>query len=316
MSRSLKSLPAALLLLCWTVPASGGELTSTFNFLRSDVGARAAALAGAFYCITDDPTVVFYNPGGIATLTTTRGSAGFFKELLDVNSGHLAFGTTIEDVGTVAAGVQFTHYGTFTQMDESGNITGSFSASDIALTLGYGMELEGALSLGGAVKFVYSSIAGYNSTALAVDAGALYRVPDTRLTLALSVRNLGAQLDSYIGSTEDLPLDVAFGVSIVPKGLPLLLNAGVHRLADKTDTFGERFRAFMVGGEFTVSKVFLLRVGYDNARRSDMKVGSTSGLAGFSVGLGVRAGTYRLDYSLNSLGTIGNLHRITINAEW
>jgi hypothetical protein len=316
MSRTKTALPVALCLVIMATAARAGDLTSTFNFLRSDVGARASALAGAFFSVTDDPTVVFYNPGALPTLTSPRGSAGFFKELLDVNSGHLAFGMELEGIGTVAAGLVFTHYGEFVETDASGNTTGSFGASDIALTLGYGLLLEEGFSLGGAVKVVHSSIAGYSSTGLAVDAGVLYRIPDSRIALAMSIRNVGTQLDSYLGATEELPLDLGLGVSVVPKGLPLLLNAGVHRLTDDAEIFAERFRAFMIGGEFTLSKVFQLRVGYDNARRRDLKVGTSAGLAGFSAGLGIRVRSYRLDYGLNSLGAIGNLHRITLNAEW
>jgi hypothetical protein len=265
--------------------------------------------------VSDDPDVLFYNPAGLATMTTSRGSAGFFKHLLDINSGHLVYGTSFEDIGHVAAGILFTNYGSFTEADESGTTGGTFSANDLAFVAGYATTLEENLTIGGSLKFIYSSIAGYRSTALAVDAGVRYALPNSRAALAASVRNLGAQLDSYDGAREDIPLDVAVGASVVPRGLPLLLNVGVHRLNDEGDTFADRFRAFTVGAEFTVSRYVALRVGYDNARRRDLKIGSTAGLAGFSAGLGIAVQTYRIDYALNSLGKIGNLHRITIGAE-
>jgi hypothetical protein len=38
------------------------------------------------------------------------------------------------------------------------------------------------------------------------------------------------------------------------------------------------------------------------------------GLEGFSGGIGIITGNYRFDYALSALGSIGNLHRISIGA--
>jgi hypothetical protein len=81
-----------------------------------------------------------------------------------------------------------------------------------------------------------------------------------------------------------------------------------------TKDFADRFRSFKVGGEFTLNPSFLLRFGYDNEKRTDLKIGTSSGLAGFSGGLGVTVDSYRLDYALSSLGKVGELHRISIGA--
>ena len=169
--------------------------------------------------------------------------------------------------------------------------------------------------LGGAVKGIYSTIGGYSSTGIAADLGVLYTIPSSRFALGATIRNLGAQLSSYGSVSEDLPLDIGLGASIVPKGLPLLLNVGVHRLNDDAADFVSRFRAFTVGGEFTLSRVILLRVGYDNARRKDYKIGSSADLAGFSAGLGILVSGYHFDYALSSLGKAGNLHRISLRTE-
>ena len=65
---------------------------STFDFLRTDVGARAGALGGSILTLTDDPNLVFYNPAGIATLSRRRVSFGYFKHLLDINSANVSWG--------------------------------------------------------------------------------------------------------------------------------------------------------------------------------------------------------------------------------
>jgi len=116
-----------------------------------------------------------------------------------------------------------------------------------------------------------------------------------------------------MSTKETLPLDLAVGISVVPKGLPLLLNVGFHKLNDAQDNIGDRFRAFTIGGEFTLSKVLQARVGFDNEKRKDFKIATSPGLAGFSGGIGITVSDYRIDYSLSSLGDVGNLHRISIS---
>lgn len=297
--------------------APGGALrcgdNTVFNFLRNDVGARAAALAGSFNTIQGDPDVMFYNPAGLASLQSSHGSVGFFKHLLDVNAGHLSYSTEFDGIGRFGAGILFTNYGTFDETDLLGNTTGSFGANDIALSIAYALPLEDNLFVGGAVKFIYSGIGDYSSTGLAADLGVLYTIPESRFAIGASIRNLGAQLSAYNTTREDLPLDAGIGASIVPKGLPLLLNVGVHRLTDDADDFLDRFRSFTVGGEFTLSSVVRLRIGYDNARRKDYKIGSSADLAGFSAGLGVLVSGYDVNYALSSLGKAGLLHRVSVS---
>ncbi len=291
---------------------ASAQETTAFAFLRNDVGARAAALAGSVVAVTNDPVLLFYNPASLGTLASAGGSAGFFKHLLDINSGYAVYGQEIAGVGHVGAGVIYTNYGSFDRSDELGNTSGTFSASDIAFSAGYSNSLEENVFYGAVLKFIYSSIDTYRATAVAADLGILYRLPASRLSLGASLRNIGRETATYAGVNEPLPLDFAVGASVVPRGLPLLLNLDFHRLNENPGGFIDRFRAFTVGGEFTLSRVFQARFGYNNQGRKDLQTGTTSGLAGFSAGVGITVSSTVVDYSLSSLGPIGNLHRISV----
>jgi hypothetical protein len=298
--------------LCTNSLVAAGSAATAFSFLRNDASARAAALAGSVMTLPNDPNAIFYNPACLGTIKDNRGSVGFFKNLLDINSGSASYSTEIEDLGRFAAGIVYTNYGSFNETDEVGTQLGTFSANDLAISIGYATTLQENLYLGGAVKFIYSGIASYTSTAAAVDAGILYTIPDSRFAVGASIRNLGAQITTYSGTRENLPLDLTIGASVTPKGLPLLLNVGFHRLTDDAHTTGERFRYFTVGGEFTLSRVLQFRVGYDNARRKDFKIGTSADMAGFSAGVGINVSTYHVDYAMSSLGKAGVLHRISL----
>ena len=82
---------------------------------------------------------------------------------------------------------------------------------------------------------------------------------------------------------------------------------------EKRDDFGQKFKAFTVGAEFTLSKVLRLRFGYDNEKRTELKVGTFAGIAGFNVGFGAVISQYRFDYGFSSMGPIGELHRISVS---
>src|SRR3970040_329301 len=83
--------------------AGGGE--TTYNFLRNDVSARAAALGGSFIAVENDVNSLFYNPAGLRTLDGRQLSFGSFKHLMDVNSGYISYSQRYRDVGWIGAGI-------------------------------------------------------------------------------------------------------------------------------------------------------------------------------------------------------------------
>ncbi len=286
--------------------------TGTFAFLRNDVSARAAALNGSFVSMTSDPNVLFYNPASLVTISTPKVSLGYLKNLLDVNSGSLAFAQNMEGIGNIGVGITYVDYGSFTRTDQSNNDLGSFSASELALVAGYGMMLDEQSSVGGNVKFIHSSIAEFSSTALAVDLGYLYQIPSQNITIGGSILNLGRQLSEYGSTREPLPLDIVVGITKRPEHLPVLLNLNFHKLNEQRNKALDRLSSFTFGAEFLMSESVRLRVGYNNEQHRDLKLGTTSGLAGFSLGAGFILHEYVIDYSFNSYGKIGGLNRLSL----
>ena len=140
----------------------------------------------------------------------------------------------------------------------------------------------------------------------------MYQIPAELITLGLSFRHLGTQLDTYAGLNESLPLDITVGITKRPEHLPVLLNLNFHKLNESQESFFDRFGAFSIGAEFLMSESVRLRVGYSNEKRRELKLGTTAGLAGFSFGGGLLVKEYVIDYALNSYGKIGSIHRISL----
>ncbi|HSG99340.1 MAG TPA: hypothetical protein VLB27_04780, partial [candidate division Zixibacteria bacterium] len=65
--------------------------TRAFPFLKRDVGARAASLAGAFTGLSDDESALFYNPAGLAGLEGRRALLSYQNFVAGINAGFLAY---------------------------------------------------------------------------------------------------------------------------------------------------------------------------------------------------------------------------------
>lgn len=285
---------------------------NTYEFLRVDNSARAGALGGSFITFFDDADIIFYNPAGMMLLENSPVSFSFTKHLLDINLASLAYSTEIDNIGRFGTAIQYINYGSFEGADVFGNRNGDFDAGEFAVLLGYAGTLDKNFYYGANAKLIYSSIENESSSAVAMDLGLHYAIPSQQINIAFVALNLGAQLSSYLDTKEDLPVDVAIGISKRLENLPLRLALNFHKLTEKRDKFSQRFKAFSVGAEFYLSKVLSLRFGYDNEKRSDLKVGSTAGIAGYSAGVGINVSSYRFDYGYSSLGLIGGLHRISL----
>lgn len=286
---------------------------STFEFLRFDTSPRASGVGGSFVACDDDPDVIFHNPAGAAFLQGMPASFNFTKHLLDANLASIAASQSFEGLGRFSAGIKYVNYGTFTGADEFGNKTSDFSAGEMVVQAGYANFLDENFAYGAAVKFIYSSIADYSSTAAAFDLGLNYAFPSERLNIGFAMLHAGKQLSSYIATKEKLPFEIRFGVTKRLQYLPLKFYVDFHKLSDPADSFTDKFKSFTVGGEISFNKNLRVRVGFDNEKRSELKVGNYAGLAGFNVGLGFTVKDYLFNYSFSSLGQIGSWHRLGLS---
>ena len=307
--------PLFILLLIISLSTSYGQ-DNTFDFLRIDMSARAGALGGSFIANNDDIDVIFYNPAGIGMLKGNPASFSFVKYLAGINLASVAYSQEVSSLGRFGGAIQYINYGTFTEADEYGNVTGEFKAGEIAFLLGYANTLSENFYYGVNGKVIYSSIDGRSASAIAVDLGLHYAIPDEGLDLGFSILNAGTQMTSYYSTKEKLPVDVAAGVSKKMEHIPIKLYLDFRKLNENQDKFSDRFKAFSVGAEITMSKVMTLRLGYNNERRSELTVGSFAGLAGFNLGLGILVSDYHFDYGFSSLGQVGSLHRISISTNF
>ncbi|MGE5497271.1 MAG: type IX secretion system protein PorQ [Syntrophothermus sp.] len=285
---------------------------NTFEFMRLDLNPRAAAVAGSYVANYDDPNVIFYNPAGLNSLENIPVSFSYVSHLAGISLGGLSVSGNFENIGHFGLGVNYINYGTMTRADAAGTQLGEFNSGEVAFVLGYANKLDENFYYGAGVKYIYSGMDNVSSTGLGFDLGLQYMFPQQGICIGFSALNMGTQIKKYFDTKEDLPLDVKLGFSKKMEKLPFTFYFSFNRLNDDRNKFFSRLNSFSFGGEFNLSKVLRLRLGYDNDRRRDFKLAETTGIAGFNIGVGAFIKGYNFDYSFSSFGLVGSISRIGI----
>lgn len=285
--------------------ASSG--TAGYEFLRTHLGARPAAMAGAFVSISGDIHAIYFNPAGLASIGNSWASATYLNHVLDLNSGFVAYTQPIRRIGQLGIGINYMNYGDFEQTDERGNRQGTFGAGSFAIQSSLGRAVNKNLMAGISAKLIYASIDQYTATAIALDLGLIYKLPFIEdMNVGLGVFNAGTTIDAFMDHKDPLPLNFVIGISKKLAHLPLEYCVTANKYIDDDIQFN-------VGGEFTLSEGVYLRLGYNSLGR-DMKIGADEDqLAGISLGMGFQWHQMSFDYGLSSFGAIGYLNRATFS---
>jgi hypothetical protein len=217
----------------------------------------------------------------------------------------------------LSASVLYLNYGSFKETDEFTVPSGrSFGAGDLALGISYSDYLEDRFTFGATLKYIHSRIDTYSASAIGLDLGLIYEAPfSSDLYLGIALLNFGKSLTAYVHTKESLPLTLKFGFSKKLAHLPLTYDVSFYDLNGAEDSLLDRLKKFSIGGEFALSRIFRLRLGYDNDLHQDLDTPSAK-FSGVSLGFGVIWRTYRFDYSFSSYGDLDNAHRFGIQGSF
>ncbi len=287
--------------------ASAGDVgTSSAQFLKLGLGARAVAMGGAFVGLADDVTAIHWNPAGLAGTSGTELCFMHQSLFQDISYEYLACAQPIAGRGVLGAGVAYLHMGELKGRDELGEPTSEFGASDVAVTLSYAIEPTGNVLLGGSIKYISEKIENEQADAFAADFGWLYRTPMGKVYLGGAIQNVGQEV-RFVSESYGLPRLFKFGATYVDSlaGNPFGLMMDFYMPSDNRSSVH-------FGTEYIYRNVIAARAGYGGG--SDLGSGSN-----FSFGLGVivtGSPTYRLDYAFVPRGDLGSTHTISLSLQF
>lgn len=280
--------------------------TTGFELLRTDGWARNSALAGSQIAVPGDLHNIFSNPAGLAALNRPQGSIGYFKHVLDINSGSLAYARPITNNSVLAGSLTYFDYGKFDAATEFGQKTGDFSASDVLIGVSGAKELSAKFLAGVSAKYLLETIDSYSAGAFAADLGVIYHTGYQNWDVGAGIYNLGFATAAFLDEKDDLPTAYKLGFAVPLQHLPVRLSlAAEYSTQESVRGSG--------GLELSFSQYIQGRLGY-NTIGIDQRVGTDrDALAGFSGGLGLHLKQLTLDYAFTSQGEVGYLNRFTLS---
>lgn len=269
------------------------------NFLKLDVGARQAAMAGAFGGVADDVYATNYNPAGLVQAGTISLTAMHNQWFQSIKYEYLGYTQKVWWGGVIGGSLGYCHMG-----DIKGSLVGNkpapdFTASDSCLTLSYAHPWSDRFSIGANLKIVYEKIESEDATTAAFDLGTFYKTPIDNLSFGLCIQNLGSGL-KFIRDKSDLPINLKAGASVKLLDERLLMALDANKPIDNNVHL-------RLGLEYWLIDAFALRAGY----RTDLDIGS-----GFCGGIGLKLMNYQIDYGFAPYSELGDTHRISLSMEF
>jgi hypothetical protein len=345
--RSILSTGAVFLSGLAAAQVTGGQ--HAFEFLRIAQSPHISALGGINVSNpSQDISLAIQNPALMRPALHNDLSLAYNSYYAGISIANLAYGYYVPKLGTsFILGIQYLNYGSFDVTNTIGGVEGSVKASDFALSIGASHAYGERWRYGGALKLVSSNMGGDAATGLMADVGITYTDTANLISFGAAAKNIGYMVQHYqFSETEPLPFDLQMSISKRFAHLPLRVMATLHHLyewdvrynnpadIETTNLLGapdsssltksyfadKLFRHFIFAAEIVPGNRLTLGVSYNHLHRGELAIKDKTGLAGFSFGVGLNLGKFKVNYArsyyhiagaYNEFGLTMSLGRIT-----
>ncbi|MDZ7289536.1 MAG: PorV/PorQ family protein [candidate division KSB1 bacterium] len=303
--------------------------TAGAQFLQIGVGAKPAALAGAYVAMANDALALFWNPAGIANIENQSVHFSHTPWWNTVTLNSAAYALRMGSAGTLGVAVSvlaMDEMEVTTELEPDG--TGqTFDAQNLMIGLTYARPLTDRFSAGITVKYVQERIWNETASGIAFDVGTQYRTGFRHLTIGMSLTNFGGDMRfdgrdlSYKFDTDPslprnrlapakletetypLPLHFQVGVAMeLMRSGPLAWQLGLDVTHPNDNSERINF-----GTEVAVSNQIFLRGGYRyNYDDEDLTLG-------FGVALPFAQNQLAFDYAYSRYDLLPNVNRFSLS---
>jgi tetratricopeptide (TPR) repeat protein len=284
--------------LCLAVETINPSSSQTNPLDITNPFGRASAMGSAFVGVADDASALFSNPSGLSSLQ--RGEIAFNSDIWLVNTfvETADFGIPLGNGWGLGLGFNYLDYGTFEGRDETGSLSGTYTASRWNATSGFGYEVTRGLALGVRMLFDESNFAGSGSSLWSGSIGALWDF-SPRLRLGAACNNL---LSSTSAGSAESSFELGFSS-------PIPLSPQSRLLAAASGTYEPNAVSYLQAGlEFSLNHQFYLQAGFQQALEDN----SVTGFTNLTAGIGLELSDIFFDYAYLPYGDLGDSHRVTI----
>jgi hypothetical protein len=306
--------------------------TASGTFLKIGVGARATGFGESFVAVANDPTAIYWNTAGLASIQRQEVAFSHIEWPADIRLEHLAYVVPVRRLGG-SLGFQLGVLST--TLDETSELqpfgTGrTFVYSDMIAGMAYARRWTDKLLVGVGAKYMREDlgqdVGNPTTTSFLFDIGSIYYLGLGSVRVATSLSNFSPELkpggeyvsigaDGVAGTADDevrsydgfdAPTVFRFGLALEP------IERANQRLtlSIEADQPADNAQAVKAGLEWVWLDRIALRSGY-NFNADALK---------FSAGAGLNAelGGWRgaIDYAYTDGGFLGKINRLTLGVRF
>lgn len=315
-----------ILYFSFTVSAQSGE--NVYPFMNIPVSARQAALGGDAISVRDnDVNFAGINPSLLNLDMDNMLSLNYAFYLADSKFGTIAYAKDLGRGNLLSINARYLDYGSMPRTDESGAISGDFSAMDASVGVGYALQFEDDWTIGANVNLITSKIDNYTSMAVAANLGVAYHLEENKETVSLLVRNFGDQIKTYNGEKEKMPFRIDLGYTRILDNFPVALTITAHDLqkfniSQDYNNNGQEvkfprkvFDHLSFGAELFPEQSFNIRLGYNVKRGNELAILQQRSFAGLSFGFGFKISSFKFDFAHVRYANASNVNQIGITMD-
>jgi hypothetical protein len=234
-------------------------------------------------------------------------------------------------------GVQNISYGEFNATDTWGNSLGTFTAGDLAMSVGTSLFAFQGWEVGTNFKLVSGTYESYQSWAIASDLVAMRRFENSP-DVVIMAKNMGTQLTTFAGQREPLPLNLLVAVGDKLKYAPFRWTFVVDQIQrpnlgyDDPNNIvidpitGEEklnpqsylnlaLRHLSGSIEFLPTRRTHLMMGYSFRRQYEMALPTRRTSGGFTVGAGMYFDKFNLHYANELRSVAGRMNTLSLGIQ-
>lgn len=328
-----KKILTLILLIIIAFPSfsqTGGDniyefLNLTHSGLVSSLGGTNVSLNGTNLNLT------YHNPALLNGEMDKSLVLNYVNYFAGINYGLAMYSRSLPGTGNFAAGLTYLNYGSFTEADASGLITGNFRAAEYALSLIYSREIDSLLTLGVTFKPVLSQLERYTSVGFAFDLGASWHNSTNMFSAGIVIKNIGYQITTYAGEPhQKLPFEIQAGISQRLAHAPFRFSFTLRHLEkfDLTYQYNETantgskkvssgflenaMRHAILGAELIPHKNFYFSAGYNYQRRRELQIESKVSTVGFSWGFGINTSILNIEFGRATYHLAGSSNSVSL----
>ena len=261
---------STLLLILTTLIAAQDYSGYAGSFLRAGIGARSIAMGNALTAGTDLNYPAYFNPAGVATVSSKKVLFTHQFLSLDRRQSVISFTTPLPPIGGISVGWIGSGVNNIDGRDLSGRHTEILNTAENVFLISFGLAPVKQLQFGGTVKIMQNQLPNIDSTivgkGVGFDFGVAYNF-NNNLNFAFVIKNINSGYQWSNKLTDDLgrvykdkfPIQIRTGVQYRMNSMIIVGDIGSYIAENEILDLD-----YKIGMEYTYKNNYHFRTGFRN----------------------------------------------------